>query len=71
MGVTERPTKLFADQVTAKGHQLRALEIYDVARCLACALEMRSSNGTLSQYFSMIVEISKTYIEHFNNGYIV
>ena len=55
MGVTEHPTKMLADQVTAKAISsifcfdlVRALEIHDVARatsCIACALEMRSSNG--------------------------
>ena len=57
VGVTEHPTKIFADQVTEKGHQLyillsfdsvRALKIHDVAHatsCIACALEIRSSNG--------------------------
>ena len=57
MGVSEHPTKIFADQVDRKGHQLyillsfdlvRALEIHDVARATSCiewALEMRSSNG--------------------------
>ena len=56
MGVTEHPTKIFTDQVTAKVHQLyillsldsvRALEIHDMARatsCVACPLEMHSSN---------------------------
>ena len=53
MGVTEHPTKIFADQVTAKVELLsfdsvRALEMHDVVcatSCIACALEMRSSNG--------------------------
>ena len=55
VGVTEHPTKIFADQVTAKFissiiillsfDSVYALEIHDVASCIACALEMRSSNG--------------------------
>ena len=56
MGVTDHPTKIFADQVTAKVissifyivSTRCALEIHDVARatsCIACAQEMRSSNG--------------------------
>ena len=57
VGVTEHPTKIFVDQVTAKVissmfllsfDSVRALEIHDVARdtsYIACALEMRSSNG--------------------------
>ena len=51
MGVTEHPTKILADQVTAKVISsillkidlVHALEIHDVS-CIACALEMRSSN---------------------------
>ena len=58
VGLTEHPTKIFADQVTAKiinqfyillsFDSVRALETHDVTRatsCIACALEMRSSNG--------------------------
>ena len=60
MGVTEHPTKILADQVTAKVIDqlymyillsfdlVRVLEIHDVAHatsCIACTLEMRSSNG--------------------------
>ena len=53
-GVIEHPTKIFADQVTAKLYILStfdsvcALEIHDVACAtsnIACALEIRSSNG--------------------------
>ena len=45
MGVTEHPTKIFADQVTAKVirvyillsfDSVRALEIHDVARATSC-----------------------------------
>ena len=56
MGVTEHPTKIFADQVAVKVtssilssfDSVCAVEIHDVARatsCIACALEMRSNNG--------------------------
>ena len=37
MGVTEYPTKIFADQVTAKViSSISALEIHDVARATSC-----------------------------------
>ena len=44
VGVTEHPTKIFAEQVTAE--QVRALEIHDVAHAtswIACALRLEQN----------------------------